>query len=107
MSTEYIFINITVSKETREGTISICKLYVLLLEWNNLLQMKWNILISNFYVQAIFAIKYILKPQLFQGIYFNDITQVLLTERCEHTTVCIVVQAIYIVWSSECVLQIV
>jgi hypothetical protein len=40
MSTEYIFINITVSKETREGTISIFKLYVLLLEWNNLLQMK-------------------------------------------------------------------
>lgn len=42
MSTEYIFITrtITVSKETREGTISICKLYVLLLEWNNLLQMK-------------------------------------------------------------------
>lgn len=40
--------------------------------------------ISNFYVQAIFAIKYILKQQLFQGIYFNDIPQVLLRERCDH-----------------------
>jgi hypothetical protein len=46
--------------------------------------MKWNILISNFYVQAIFAIKYILKPQLFEGIYFNDIPQVLLTEKWTH-----------------------